>query len=226
MTSASAQSVFSPHAAAGRARIVLVPDLGERLDRYDSVMAALADGADVVGLDHADTLVTDFEPVVDELAELVDQDDRLPVLVGQAVGGMVVVRYAQRYPGRAAGLVLAAPVLGPWPALDLLSEMVIPSEPYGAFERETLAAVEECLATIDFDHPLGDDLPALWLHSADDVRVPLADTRAGLDRVRGLRFEERIHPGGRHDLLREPTALAEVAGFVARIVHGDGSAGA
>jgi alpha-beta hydrolase superfamily lysophospholipase len=186
-------------------------------------MAALADGADVVGLDHADTLVTDFEPVVDELAELVDQDDRLPVLVGQAVGGMVVVRYAQRHPGRAAAIVLSAPVLGPWPALDLLSEVVIPDQPYGAFERETLAAVEECLATIDFDHPLGDDLPALWLHSADDVRVPLADTRAGLDRVRGLRFEERIHPGGRHDLLRDPAALADVSDFVARVVQAGGA---
>jgi alpha-beta hydrolase superfamily lysophospholipase len=203
-------------------RVVLVPDLGEGLDRYDSVIAALgAAGADVTGLDRTDTVVVDFEPVVDELAALVDRDDRLPVvLLGQAVGGMVVVRYAQRHPGRAAGLVLATPVLGPWPALDLLSETVIPAEPYGAFERETLAAVEECLATIDFDHPLGDDLPALWLHSADDVRVPLADTRAGLDRVRGLRFEEWIRPGGRHDLLRDPAALAEVAGFLTRVVQG------
>lgn len=205
----------------------MVPDLGEGLDRYDSVIAALvASGADVVGLDHADALVPDFEPVVDELSELVDQDPRLPVvLVGQALGGMVVVRYAQRHPGRAAALVLSAPVLGPWPALDLLSEVVIPDQPYGAFERETLAAVEECLATIDFDHPLGDDLPALWLHSADDVRVPLADTRAGLDRVRGLRFEERIRPGGRHDLLLDPAVLADVSEFVARVVQ-EGGGGA
>ncbi len=201
---------------------MLVPDLGEGLDEYDLVIGALvAAGAEVTGLARRDTVVVDFEPVVDELAELVDQDDRLPVvLVGQALGAMVVVRYAQRHPERAAALVLSAPVLGPWPALDLLSELVIPDQPYGAFERETLAAVEECLATIDFDHPLGDELPALWLHSADDVRVPLADTRAGLDRVRGLRFEERIHPGGRHDLLRDPAALAEVAGFVSRVVQG------
>ena len=205
--------------------MVLLPDLGEGLDRYDAAIAALvAAGVEVVGLAHTDVLVPDFEPVVDELAALVDLDDRLPlVLVGQAVGGMVVVRYAQRHPGRAAALVLSAPVLGPWPALDLLSEVVIPDQPYGAFERETLAAVEECLATIDFDHPLGDDLPALWLHSADDVRVPLADTRAGLDRVRGLRFEERIHPGGRHDLLRDPAVLAEVTGFVARVVQEAGA---
>src|SRR5882757_3668832 len=62
-------------------RVVLVPDLGEGLDRYDSVIAALvAAGADVTGLDRTDTVVVDFEPVVDELAALVDRDDRLPVV--------------------------------------------------------------------------------------------------------------------------------------------------
>jgi alpha-beta hydrolase superfamily lysophospholipase len=206
---------------------VLVPDVGEPADGYRELGAALvAAGAEVVGHDHP-PVITDFEPVVDELAAAVHRGEPagLPmVLVGQAVGGMIAVRYAQRHPERVAALVLSAPVLGPWQALDLLSEPEIPD---GRFRRDTLAAIEECLATIDFDHPLGDHLPALWLHSADDAEVPLADTRAGMDRIRGLRFEERIYPGTRHDLLHgteSAPVLADVVEFVGRAVQASGSA--
>jgi pimeloyl-ACP methyl ester carboxylesterase len=195
---------------------VLVPDHGESLARYDTLSTALVTtGAVVVPADSGGNWapVADFEPQVDDLAVLAEQAaNGLPVvLIGHAVGGMVVVRYAQRYPGRAAALVLFAPVLGAWPALDLLSGEEIPDQPYGPYQRDTLAAIEMCLATIDFDHPLGDELPALWLHGVEDERVPMADTRAGLDRVRGLRFEERV--------------CADVTEFVARVVQGAGSPG-
>ena len=112
------------------------------------------------------------------------------VLVGHGIGGMLAVRHAQRHPEPVAALVLVSPVLGPWTALDQLSEPQVD----GPWSRETLAAIEDCLSTIDFDHPLGDDLPALWLHGDDDDVVPVSDTRAGMDRIRGLRFEERIYP--------------------------------
>jgi alpha-beta hydrolase superfamily lysophospholipase len=162
------------------------------------------------------SVVTDFEYVVSGLAEKVDDavvaHPGLPVvLIGHAVGGMVAVRYAQRYPDRVGALVLAAPVLGPWQALDLLYEQEIDDSP---LPHETLRAVESCLSTIDFDHPLGDDMPALWLHGDDDTFVPVADTRAGLDRVRGLRFSERIYPGVGHDVLWSATASADIAAFL------------
>jgi pimeloyl-ACP methyl ester carboxylesterase len=120
-----------------------------------------------------------------------------------------------------AALVLSAPVLGPWPALDLLSDGD-PADLLGPYRRATLAAIDECLTTIDFDHPLGDDLPALWLHGDDDMLAPVADTRAGMDRVRGLRFEERIYPGIGHDLLHGDHAadvLADVTEFTGRVVQ-------
>ncbi|HEX5402983.1 MAG TPA: alpha/beta fold hydrolase [Pseudonocardiaceae bacterium] len=190
---------------------VLVPDLGQQPDA--SVAETLvAAGAVVVGFDLAE-LVTDFEQVVADLATVIDQQPAgLPmVLFGHAVGGMVVVRYTQLHPERVTALVLAAPVLGPWEALDLLSEQEIPA---GRCQRETLRAIETCLSTIDFDHPLGDDLPALWLHGDDDTVVPVSDTRAGMDRIRGLRFEERIYPGVGHDLLHRTPALADITEFV------------
>jgi alpha-beta hydrolase superfamily lysophospholipase len=187
--------------------VVLLPDHGGTVDR------ALAAGFAAAGADVAEAggpLVPDYEGAVDRVAALVAGTPA--VLVGHAVGGMIAVRYAQRYPDGVAALVLSAPVLGPWPVLDLLSGADIPA---GEFGRDELAAIEECLATIDFDHPLGDALPALWVHGDDDRRVPVADTRAGLDRVRGLGFEELIVPRAGHDVLASAEVRAEVVRFAA-----------
>jgi alpha-beta hydrolase superfamily lysophospholipase len=208
---------------------VLVPDHGAAVDRYRPLVAELAAAGAVVD-ELPGPLVPDFEAAVDRLASVVDEHAGSPVvLVGHAVGGMIVVRYAQRYPGGATALVLSAPVLGPWPMLDLLSGTTADllagttsTDLPAGLDRAGLAAIEDCLTTIDFDHPLGDELPALWVHGADDPRVPVADTRAGLDRVRGLGFEELIVPGGGHELLDEPAVRAEVVGFATRVVRPDG----
>lgn len=206
---------------------VVVPDHGERVDDIVQVMVALAGaGAQVCGVEWSDEeaapLVADFEPVVDRVAEVIDRLPEKPVVVfGHGIGGMIAVRHAQRYPERVAALVLSAPVLGPWPALDQLSDGDT-TELVGSYRRATLAAIDECLSTIDFDHPLGDDLPALWLHGDDDQMAPVADTRAGMDRIRGLRFEERIYPGLGHDLLHGPHAarvLSDVSAFTGRVVQ-------
>lgn len=205
---------------------VVLPGHGERVADFADVLAALADaGADALGVEwsggDAAPLVADFEPVVDDVAALVAEHPGLPVVVfGHGVGGMIAVRHAQRYPERVTALVLSAPVLGPWPALDLLSDGE-PDGMVGSYRRATLAAIDECLSTIDFDHPLGDDLPALWAHGDDDRLSPVADTRAGMDRVRGLRFEERIYPGLGHDLLHGDHAagvLADVTEFARRVL--------
>lgn len=225
---------------------VLVPDHRAAPADYAPVADALVvAGAVVVGADlvgHGDSagkpvLVDDFEPVVADLAAVIaaarHEWSGLPVVVvGEAVGAMVAVRLAQRYPEHVAALVLAAPVLGPWEALDLLSDSDgdggdgddnsdITGSAQGSFRRATLRAIDACLTTIDFDHPLGDDLPALWLHGDDDPVVPISDARAGMDRVRGLRFEECVYPRTGHDLLRgghAGTSLADVTAFVRRVV--------
>jgi alpha-beta hydrolase superfamily lysophospholipase len=204
--------------------VVLLPGLAGHVEQFAGVTDGLA--AVVVGHEWAPVPVTDFETVVTDLSTEVDKavaaHPGLPlVLFGHGIGGMIAVRFAQRQPDRAAALVLSAPVLGPWQALDLLSDEEIPATTrYGPLSRGTLAAIDECLTTIDFDHPLGDHLPALWLHGDDDQLAPVSDTRAGMDRVRGLRFEERIYPGVGHDLLHGPiatTVAADVAEFVGRV---------
>ncbi len=195
---------------------VLVPDLGEPVDQ----VAALVDGTPI-GFGWPGG-VADFETVVDDLAATVTkaaaEHPGVPIVpVGHGLGGMIAVRYAQRYPGLVAALVLVAPVLGPWQALDLLSDQDIPVDgPYGHLDQGTLRAIDECLTTIDFDHPLGDDLPALWLHGDDDQLVPISDTRAGMDRIRGLKFAERIYPGVGHELPSD--AASDIAEFAARVL--------
>lgn len=194
-------------------------------------------------------LISDFEPVVDDvrtvLGRATEEQPGLPVvLLGHSLGGMIAARYAQRYPDDLAALVFSSPVLGTWSPVDLLEQDSIPDEPldpstlsrdpavgaayaedplvwHGPFKRDTLAAIEECLTTIDFDHPLGDELPALWIHGDDDELVPIAETRTGMDRIRGMAFEERIYPGARHELFNETNAdevVADVLEFLRRVV--------
>ncbi|HWE89243.1 MAG TPA: alpha/beta fold hydrolase [Pseudonocardiaceae bacterium] len=235
---------------------VLSHDYAEHIGRYQQVsMALMAAGAVVVGHDHTGHgqaagepgLVTDIEDLVTAQHAVIERasDDHsgLPVvLIGVGMGGTVAARYAQRYPDRLAALVLAAPILGVWPMLDLLADNEIPEvsidpaalsrdqaacadyteDPlvwHGPFRRATLEAFDKCLRTIDFDHPLGDELPGLWLHGDADALVPEADARTGMDRIRGLRFEEHHYPGARHDLFHETNAaevLADLLSFVRR----------
>ncbi|MGH3630430.1 MAG: lysophospholipase [Sciscionella sp.] len=195
-------------------------------------------------------LITDFEQVVADLHRVRDYACGLApgiplVLIGHSMGGMIAARYAQRFPDSLDALVLSGPVLGNWAPIDLLEHEVIPATPidpaalsrdpavgaayqadplvwHGPFKRATLRAFDECLQTIAFDHPLGDELPALWLHGAEDEFVPVADTRAGMDRIRGLGFVERLYPGARHEVFNETNAtdvIADLLAFVAEVLH-------
>lgn len=137
--------------------------------------------------------------------------------------------------------MLSAPVLGPWQGLDLLSAEEIPDTPidpsplsrdpdvgtayaadplvwHGGLKRQTLESVERALDAVSFGEPLG-DLPTLWLHGDNDRLVPIADTRAGTDRIRGTEFTERVYPGARHEVFNETNrdeVLADVVAFVHR----------
>jgi len=186
----------------------------------------------------ADQVVADLEAVRRDAAA---RHGDLPLaLIGHSLGGMFAVRYAQLHPDRPAAVVLSAPVLGTWHVLDLLECDEIPQtsidpaalsrdpevgrayrdDPlvwHGPFKRSTLTMIDRCLEAINDGPPLR--APALWLHGTDDELVPEADTRTGIDRVRGAEFHEHIYPGARHELFNEPDraeVLEEVRGFLER----------
>ncbi|ACU34514.1 alpha/beta fold hydrolase [Actinosynnema mirum] len=186
------------------------------------------------------TLVGDVDTVIG--AAGVD----LPVvLVGHGVGGLVAARYAQDHQDRLAALVLSAPVLGAWEGLDALGgddlsgTEVDPAELsrdeevgrayaadplvwHGPVPRPTLEAVERAIDEVNFG-PVLDRVPVLWLHGGADRLVPEADTRTGADRLRGARFEERVYPGARHEVLRETNrdeVLGDVVDFARRALGG------
>lgn len=192
-------------------------------------------------------LLTDAETVVADLEHIRQAAARehpgLPlVLIGHSLGGMFAVRYAQKYPQVPSAIVLSAPVLGTWHVLDLLEYSEIPDTPidphtlsrdpqvgrdylddpqvwHGPFKRRTLQAIERCLRAINYGPAL--PAPTLWLHGADDELVPEADTRTGIDAVRGARTHEHIYPDARHEPFNERNraeVLGDVLTFLNRVL--------
>jgi len=133
-------------------------------------------------------------PVVvsEDVEAAVKATDRPVVLIGHFTGAPAAVRYAQTHSGLAA-LILVSPVLGMWDgASDELADL---------------------MDEVNFGPALG-DLPTLWLHGSDDEIVPISDTRAGTDRIRGSAFEEHIADG----LLTDGEAVTRVLEFAHRVV--------
>ena len=131
--------------------------------------------------------------VVTEDVEAAVKAAELPVvLIGHFTGAPAAVRFAQTHSGLAA-LVLVSPVLGMWDgASDELADL---------------------MDEVNFGPALG-DLPTLWLHGSDDEIVPISDTRAGTDRIRGSAFEEHVVDG----LLTDAEAVTRVLEFARRVV--------
>lgn len=129
----------------------------------------------------------------DDVDSVAREADAPIVLIGHFTGAPAAVRYAQRSASSLAALVLVSPVLGIWDgASDELAELI---------------------DEVNFGPHL-DTLPTLWLHGEADEIVPIADTRAGTDRIRGTAFEEHIVPG----LLSGPEVASTILDFVARRV--------
>ncbi|PID96630.1 MAG: lysophospholipase [Actinomycetales bacterium] len=234
--------------------VLLVHGYGEHMGRYDELADRLvADGAVVYGVDHVGhghsdgerVLITDFEPVVDDVRRLrehvVTQHPGLPVvMIGHSMGGLIATRYAQRHAEDLLALVLSAPVLGNWAALEqLLALDELPDTPidpavlsrdlsvgeayaadplvwHGPFKRPTLEALQATLRTVDNGGPLA--LPALWLHGEQDELVPYDGTAAGWERITSAGAEAGTYAGARHEIFNE-TNKREVVDDVLAFLH-------
>jgi alpha-beta hydrolase superfamily lysophospholipase len=236
--------------------VVLVHGYGEHIGRYDHVAAALnAGGSAVVGPDHAGpgnspgepALVTDFEPLVDDLRRVVvELRGGLPVvMVGHSMGGLIATRYAQRHREDLAGLVLCGPALGLSPVFEgWLNGPELPSDPidgavlsrdprvgeayvadplvyHGGWKRETLQAwlvADEAIVS----GPGFGDLPLLYAHGEEDQLVPTALARPVVERLAGPDSDLRIVGGARHEVFNETDwqrTVALVTAFAERVTR-------
>ena len=238
--------------------VLIAHGYGEHVGRYEDVADALVrHGAMVFAVDHVGhgksagerVLVEDFEDVVTDLHGLDgkarQESAGLPVvLLGHSMGGLIAARYAQRYGGSLAALVLASPVVGRWSAAeDLLGLEVIPDTPldpttlsrdpavgerysadplvwHGPFKRATLEAIRRAVESIANGPTLG-DLPLLWIHGEDDQLVPIEGARTGVEHLRGSRFVAKTYPESRHELFNELNSdevIADVTDFIRGVV--------
>ncbi|GAA0511956.1 alpha/beta hydrolase [Saccharopolyspora thermophila] len=192
-------------------------------------------------VEDAETIVADLETVRQRVTA--EHPDLPVVLIGHSMGGLLAARHAQLHQQHLAAVVLSAPVLGTWHVLDLLEHDEIPDTPidpatlsrdpevgaayladplvwHGPFRRPTLQAIDQCLLAINEGPTL--DRPTLWVHGEDDELVPEADTRTGIDRIRGDDFHEHIYPGARHELFNETNkaeVMNDVLTFIGRTLN-------
>jgi alpha-beta hydrolase superfamily lysophospholipase len=228
-----------PHPAPARI-VVLSHGYGEHVGRYEHVAAGLVErGAVVYGPDHLGhgesegerVLVTDFEPVVDDLQAVVElareHHPGLPVvLVAHSMGGLIAVRYAQRHGDGLAGMVVSAPSIGLAPVLaDGLAAPELPDDPidvavlsrdasvgeayandplvwHGGWKRPTVEAFHRANELVDAGPGFG-ALPVLYIHGEADELVPMALVRPAMQRLQGEDFTERIVPEARHETFNE-----------------------
>jgi alpha-beta hydrolase superfamily lysophospholipase len=239
--------------------VLVVHGYAEHSGRYEHVAAALTRrGAVVYAPDHLGhgysegerVLIRDFEHLVDDLRTLAllaaEAHPGLPmIVVGHGTGGMIAVRYAERYGDELAGLVLSGPVVGDW---QLAREvLVLPELPgqavearalsrvpavrqayaedplvyHGPFRRETLQAFATTLERANAD--LGRvTVPVLHLHGLQDEWVPFEQVREALEHLPSAHFVQRLYEEARHELFNELEAedvLDAVNDFIALVVR-------
>jgi alpha-beta hydrolase superfamily lysophospholipase len=181
--------------------------------------------------DGATGLVEDGEAITRDLHDVAvsarAEHPGLPVvLIGHSMGGMIATRYAQRWGDELSALVLSGPAIGRYPMFEQLLAMDpipdVPIDPavlsrdpsvgeayaadelvyHGPFQRQTLEQLLAAIARVAAGPDFG-DLPTLWIHGGEDALVPLPETRAMIEHVRGSAFQQRIYDGARHEVFNE-----------------------
>ena len=199
----------------------------------------------------ARAILSDVDDVVADVDQLVDVADAaeptIPlVMIGHSMGGLIATRYAQTHGDKLAALVLSGPAIGRADGLEALLAMDeipdVPLDPtvlsrdesvgdayvadplvwHGSFQRPMLEAMLRANHAVNAAGSIG-DLPLLWVHGADDQLVPLENSQAGFDTIKGSGEAKAIaYPGAKHEIFNEinqAEVLADVASFIEAIVE-------
>lgn len=196
-------------------------------------------------------ILSDVDHVVADVDQLVDVADAaeptIPlVMIGHSMGGLIATRYAQTHGDKLAALVLSGPAIGRSDGLEaLLALEEIPDVPldptvlsrddavgvayaadplvwHGSFQRPMLEAMLRGNNQVNEAGSIG-DLALLWVHGADDQLVPLDNSQAGFDVIKGSGLTKAIaYPGARHEIFNETNqveVLADVTNFIEDVVE-------
>lgn len=196
-------------------------------------------------------ILSDVDDVVADVDQLVDVADAaeptIPlVMIGHSMGGLIATRYAQTHGDKLAALVLSGPAIGRADGLEALLAMDeipdVPLDPtvlsrdttvgdayvadplvwHGPFQRPMLEAMLRANHAVNEAGSI-DDLPILWVHGADDQLVPLENSQAGFDIIKGSGEAKAIaYPGAKHEIFNETNraeVLADVVGFIEEVIE-------
>ncbi len=234
--------------------VVILHGYTEHGGRYAPLAQSLAArGALVAAPDHVGHglsggdrgVMADLDAVADDVRAIVDQlaGGLGTIIVGHSMGGLIAIRYAQRFGATLSGLVLSAPAAGLAPFLEMvLSAPEIPEQGFdgsllsrdpavgednaadplvyhGPWARATLEAALAANQAVDAGPGFG-DLPLLYLHGADDQIVAVAGARPVVEKLAGPDSETRILVDQRHEIFNEigkENTFAIVADFIDRV---------
>lgn len=230
--------------------VVLAHGFGEHSGRYAHVIDRLvSDGAVVYAPDHRghgrsegpQAVVDDVDAMVDDLNLVVqstkDENSGLPlVLIGHSMGGLMAIRYAQRFGSELTALVVSGPFLGNPMMAPLLEMEVLPDIPidpaalsrdpavgeayaadplvyHGPLIKESLIGMFGAVDKVAEGPNLG-ALPVLWVHGEADQLAVYDSAKLVLDKVGGSNLTAKSYEGAAHEVFNE-TNKAEVIDAVA-----------
>ncbi len=241
--------------AQARLVVVLAHGFGEHSGRYAHVIDRLAaDGAVVHAPDHRGhghsdgprAVVDDVEAMADDLHLVVqkartEHPDLPVVLIGHSMGGLMAIRYTQRYGADLTALVVSGPFLGNPMMAPLLDMEVLPDIPIDPAALSRDPAVGEAYAAdpLVYHGPLIKEsfvgmfaavervaagpvltLPVLWVHGEADQLAAYDSAKVLLEKVGGSNLTARSYPDAAHEVFNEINSdevLDEVAAFLSKV---------
>lgn len=235
--------------------VVLAHGFGEHSGRYAHVVERLvADGAAVYAPDHRGhgrsegprAVVDDVDAMADDLHLVVQtaksENPGLPlVLIGHSMGGLMSIRYTQRYGSELTALVVSGPFLGNPMMAPLLDMEVLPDIPIDPAALSRDPAVGEAYAAdpLVYHGPLIKEslvgmfgaveqvaggptlaLPVLWVHGEADQLAIYDSAKVLLEKVGGDDLTAKAYAGAAHEVFNETNkdeVVNDVAAFLAQV---------